>query len=304
MIERTFITPRQSAMPIEARAVLARPDGAGVEVWSSSQGPHKVRQLIAEILGLDPALVRVVTPDVGGGFGVKAHVYPEEIALAALAMRLGRPVKWIEDRAENLIASTHARAQDVRVRAAMSVEGDLLAMDVDMVCDQGAYGAYPHGVSLEAMTTSGMLPGPVPPAQLPGPGSHGGSPTSPPRAPTAESGFVPAAFIHERTIEVLGARGRPGPRRRAAAQPDRRRGVPLRLDHAPAVRQRRLSAGAEPRAGPDRVRRHRERQANGPERGAPDRPGPRLLRGADRDELEGLQDARDDRHRGASTPPT
>jgi carbon-monoxide dehydrogenase large subunit len=202
VIERTFNTPRQSAMPIEARAVLARPDGDGVEVWSSSQGPHKVRQLIAEILELDPALVRVVTPDVGGGFGVKAHVYPEEIALAALAMRLGRPVKWIEDRAENLIASTHARAQDVRVRAAMSVEGDLLAMDVDMVCDQGAYGAYPHGVSLEAMTTSGMLPGPYRLRNYRVRVRTAATNKSPQGAYRGV-GFVPAAFIHERTIEVL-----------------------------------------------------------------------------------------------------
>ncbi len=202
VIERAFNTPRHSAMPIEARAVLARPDGEGVEIWTSSQGPHKVRQLVVEILGLDPELVRVVTPDVGGGFGVKAHVYPEEIALAALAFRLGRPVKWVEDRAENLAASTHARAQDVRVRAAMSAGGELLAMDVDMVCDQGAYGAYPHGVSLEAMTTSGMIPGPyrlrnyrvrVRTAIT----------NKSPQGAYRGVGFVPAAFIHERAIEVL-----------------------------------------------------------------------------------------------------
>src|SRR5690606_37123861 len=71
-----------------------------------------------------------------------------------------RPVKWVEDRAENLAASSHARSQEIRVRAAMSGDGELLALDVDMLCDQGAYGVYPHGVSLEAMTTSGMLPGP------------------------------------------------------------------------------------------------------------------------------------------------
>jgi aerobic carbon-monoxide dehydrogenase large subunit len=202
VIERTFTTPRHSAMPIEARAVLARPDGDGVEVWTSSQGPHKVRQLIAEILGLDPGLVRVVTPDVGGGFGVKAHVYPEEIALAALAMRLGRPVKWIEDRAENLAASTHARAQDVQVRAAMSAQGDLLAMDVDLVCDQGAYGAYPHGVSLDAMTTSGMLPGPYRLRNFRVRVRTAVTNKSPQGAYRGV-GFVPAAFIHERTIEVL-----------------------------------------------------------------------------------------------------
>lgn len=202
VIERTFKTPRHSAMPIEARAVLARPKGEGVEIWTSSQGPHKVRQLVAEILGLDPGLVRVVTPDVGGGFGVKAHVYPEEIALAALAMRLQRPVKWVEDRAENLAASTHARAQDVRLRAAMSAAGELLAMDVDMVCDQGAYGAYPHGVSLEAMTTSGMIPGPYRLRNYRVRVRTAITNKSPLGAYRGV-GFVPAAFIHERAIEVL-----------------------------------------------------------------------------------------------------
>ena len=202
VIERTFTTPRHSAMPIEGRGVLARPDGDGVAVWTSSQGPHKVRQLIAELLGLDTAQVRVVTPDVGGGFGVKAHVYPEEIALAALAMRLGRPVRWIEDRAENLAASTHARAQDVRVRAGMTAAGELLALDVDMVCDQGAYGAYPHGVSLEAMTTSGMLPGPYRLRNFRVRVRTAVTNKSPQGAYRGV-GFVPAAFIHERTIEVL-----------------------------------------------------------------------------------------------------
>ena len=202
VIERTFQTPRHSAMPIEARAVLARPDGDGVEVWTSSQGPHKVRQLISEILGLDASLVRVVTPDVGGGFGVKAHVYPEEIALAAVAIRLGRPVKWIEDRAENLAASSHARAQNLRVRAAMSSGGDLMALDVDMVCDQGAYGAYPHGVSLEAMTTSGMLPGPYRLRNFRVRVRTAVTNKSPQGAYRGV-GFVLAAFVHERVIEIL-----------------------------------------------------------------------------------------------------
>ena len=160
VIERTFTTPRHSALPIETRAVLARPAAGGVEIWTSSQAPHKVRQLVAELLGLEPEVVRVITPSVGGGFGVKAHVYPEEIVLPALALKLGRPVKWVEDRAENLASSTHARAQQITVRAGLDANRILSGMDVEMVCDQGAYGAYPHGISLEAMTTSGMLPGP------------------------------------------------------------------------------------------------------------------------------------------------
>ena len=202
VVERTLQTPRLSALPIEGRAVLATPDGSGVRIWSSSQMPHKVRQVVAAILGLEPAEVRVITPDVGGGFGVKAHVYPEEVVLAAVAIRLGRPVKWVEDRAENLAASTQARKQELRIRAGMSAAGDLLALDVDMICDQGAYGAYPHGVALEAMTTSGLLPGPYRLSNYHVRARTALTNTSPEGAYRGV-GFVVAAFAHERTIEIL-----------------------------------------------------------------------------------------------------
>jgi len=202
VVERTLRTPRLSALPIESRAVLAVPEGSGVRIWSSSQIPHKVRLAVSAILGLELQDVRVITPDVGGGFGVKAHVYPEEVVLAAVAMRLGRPVKWIEDRAENLAASTQARKQELEIRAGMSAAGDLLALDVDMVCDQGAYGAYPHGVSLEAMTTSGLLPGPYRLSNYRARVRTALTNTSPEGAYRGV-GFVVAAFAHERMIEVL-----------------------------------------------------------------------------------------------------
>jgi aerobic carbon-monoxide dehydrogenase large subunit len=202
IVERSFSTPRHSALPIEARAVAAVPEASGLTVWSSSQGPHKLRQAISELLGLDPASVRVLTPDVGGGFGLKAHVYPEDVVIAAMALRTGRAVKWVEDRAENLAASSHAREQEIRVRAALTADGELTALEVDMLCDQGAYGAYPHGVTLEALTTSGMLPGPyrVRSYRL--------------RARTAMTnkspvgayrgvGFVVSSFVHERLMDVL-----------------------------------------------------------------------------------------------------
>jgi carbon-monoxide dehydrogenase large subunit len=202
VVQRTLQTPRLSALPIEGRAVLAQPEGSGVRIWSSSQIPHKVRLLVAEILGLDVSEVRVITPDVGGGFGVKAHVYPEEVVLAAVAMRLGRPIKWVEDRSENLAASTQARKQELEIRAGMSSDGELLALDVDMVCDQGAYGAYPHGVSLEAMTTSGLLPGPYRLSNYRARVRTALTNTSPEGAYRGV-GFVVAAFAHERMIDVL-----------------------------------------------------------------------------------------------------
>lgn len=200
--ERTLHTPRHSAMPIETRAVLAIPAGEGLEVWTSSQAPHKVRLALSAALGLEPSLIRVITPDVGGGFGVKAHVYPEEVVVAATALRLGRAVKWVEDRSENLAASTQARKQELRVKAAMSADGDLLALAVDMICDQGAYGAYPHGVSLEAMTTSGMLPGPYRLRNFRVRARTAITNTSPQGAYRGV-GFVISAFAHERIVDVL-----------------------------------------------------------------------------------------------------
>jgi aerobic carbon-monoxide dehydrogenase large subunit len=160
VIERSFRNPRTCATPIEPRGVLAAPDGDGVRVWSSTQIPHTLAAITAELLALPLERVRVTTPDVGGGFGQKAHAYPEEILVACLALQLGRPVKWIEDRTENLMTASHARDQVVHARAAAGADGRLLALDVDVTCDVGAYPVYPHGHLLEALGTPAMIPGP------------------------------------------------------------------------------------------------------------------------------------------------
>jgi aerobic carbon-monoxide dehydrogenase large subunit len=160
VVERTFRSPRYSAMPIEPRAVLAAPDGDGVRIWASTQIPHRLATITAELLGLEPARVRVEAVDVGGGFGQKAHAYPEEILTAWAALQLGRPVKWVEDRSENLQASSHARNQIVTVRAGCDARGKLTAVEADVICDVGAYGVYPHGHILEALGTPAMIPGP------------------------------------------------------------------------------------------------------------------------------------------------
>jgi len=93
VVERTFVNPRYAAMPIEPRGAVAVPDGEDLRLWSSTQAPHKLAQIVAELLGLQRDAVVVVTPDVGGGFGQKAHAYPEEIVVAWLARRLGRPLR-------------------------------------------------------------------------------------------------------------------------------------------------------------------------------------------------------------------
>ena len=202
IVERTFRHGRVSAAPIETRGVLAEPVGEGVCVWSSTQAPHKLQLAICDVLSLDRSQVQVRCPDVGGGFGQKAHSYPEEIVVAALATHLARPVKWVEDRVENLVASTHARGQTLLVRAAADASGTLLALDVDQTVDQGAYGSYPHGPTLEAHTTSGLLPGPY---RL---GSYrlnnrSVATSKCPQGAYRGVGFVVAAWVHERVMDML-----------------------------------------------------------------------------------------------------
>jgi carbon-monoxide dehydrogenase large subunit len=160
VIERTFTSPRQSAQPMETRGVLAEPTATGLHVHASTQVPHMLHRLLAEVLDLPRDEIRVTCPDIGGGFGLKAHVYPEEVVTCAVARLLGRPVKWAEDRTECLIASCHARDQRVGIRVAADRNGRVLAVDADVLCDIGAYGVYAHGHILEPAGTPSMIPGP------------------------------------------------------------------------------------------------------------------------------------------------
>ena len=133
VFERTYHTNRFMAAPMETRGCLAefRPAAGELTVWSSTQGPHGLRLAIARLLGLPTHRVRVIAPEVGGGFGQKISPYPEEIAIPFAAIRLGRPVKWVEDRRENLLAATHAKEQVVTVRAAVDPDGTLSALRRD-----------------------------------------------------------------------------------------------------------------------------------------------------------------------------
>jgi carbon-monoxide dehydrogenase large subunit len=160
VVERTFRTARQTPLPLENRGVAAAPDGDRLTVWTSTQVPHLARTLVARCLGLSEAAVRVITPEVGGGFGLKAHVFPEEVVVAALAHKLRRPVRWIEDRRENLLASAHAHDEEVAIRLALDSAGRFLAADARVVADVGAYSIFPFGAALEPVTTAQTLFGP------------------------------------------------------------------------------------------------------------------------------------------------
>ena len=139
VLERTIANHRVAGVPMEPRGVLAEPKGDRVSLWTSTQTPHLVKTYVARQLGWDEAQLRVIVPDVGGGFGVKGNVYGEETLLAWCARRLQRPVKWIESRRENLISTNHGRAQTDVVRVGATREGELTALHVRVIADMGAY---------------------------------------------------------------------------------------------------------------------------------------------------------------------
>lgn len=153
---------RLAALPLECRVCLAYWDGREerLVLYTSTQVPHIVRTALALCLGLPESRLRVVAPDVGGGFGLKCVVGREEILVAAAALRTRRPVTWSEDRQENLVASFHAREQRYNVQAAFDAEGRLLALAAEILCDTGAYSAFPFTCGVEPLMAATELPGP------------------------------------------------------------------------------------------------------------------------------------------------
>jgi aerobic carbon-monoxide dehydrogenase large subunit len=156
--EMTFRIGRVTGSPIETRGIVARHEPGGLTVWISTQVPHHARDHLAECLGLGFEKVRVIAPEVGGGFGTKEHVYPDEVLVCLAAIRTGRPVKWIEDRAEHFTATLHARDSVHRARLAYDADGTFRAIHSDIV---GNLGAYPSNVGTGPFRISAvMLPGP------------------------------------------------------------------------------------------------------------------------------------------------
>lgn len=163
ILKDRFRTQRYSGIPLETRGLVAAAEpggrgGAGLTIWSSTQVVHHARDIIAQVLGWPENRLRVIALDVGGGFGPKDHAYPEEVLVAALATRTGRPVKWIEDRREHMLSTVHARDQVHDVEVAARKDGYILGLRDRMVSDIGAcasnVGAGPVSVSRQ------MLPGP------------------------------------------------------------------------------------------------------------------------------------------------
>ena len=203
-LKERFRHHRYCAAPLEGRGVVAwvEPKTNILTVWSSTQMPHLVRRQIAAQLGLPEQTVRVIAPDVGGGFGPKVFVYPEEILVPFLALQLGRPVKWIEDRTEHFISTAHGRDQLHNVECGFDQEGRILALRDRFLLDNGAYN--PMGLT-DAYNTAAHLQGPY---KIPNFSVTGTcvSTNKVPNAPYRGAGRPEAVFVMERCIDTIAAR--------------------------------------------------------------------------------------------------
>lgn len=161
-VTRRLRTARQHMAPMEGRGVVAQWDRRleQVVLHSAAQMPHITRSGLSECLGIDHGKIRVVSPDVGGGFGYKGILLPEEVCLAWLAMRLDRPVRWLEDRREQLSANANCREHVYDITAYAEADGTLIAVDCEATVDAGAYSSYPFSACLEAAQVASILPGP------------------------------------------------------------------------------------------------------------------------------------------------
>jgi aerobic carbon-monoxide dehydrogenase large subunit len=219
-LRERFRHHRYCAAPLEGRGVVAwvEPKTNILTVWSSTQMPHLVRRQIAAQLNLSEATVRVIAPDIGGGFGPKVFVYPEEILVPFLALQLGSPVKWIEDRREHFISTAHGRDQVHDVELAFDNTGRILGLRDRFLLDNGAYN--PMGLT-DAYNTAAHLQGPY---KIPNLSVSGTcvSTNKVPNAPYRGAGRPEAVFVMERCVDLIAAKLNLDPaevRRRNFVQP-------------------------------------------------------------------------------------
>jgi carbon-monoxide dehydrogenase large subunit len=158
VVRSRFANQRLAAVPIEANAVVAEPDGeGGIRLWTSTQVPFGVRGAVADSLGLPEASVRVIAGDVGGAFGAKLMTYPEQSVIAAIAKKLDRPVRWFEYRTENMVAMTHGRGHLQDVALGATADGKLVGLEAEVIADAGAYaGLSPPQLVLTALLASSV----------------------------------------------------------------------------------------------------------------------------------------------------
>jgi carbon-monoxide dehydrogenase large subunit len=158
VVRQRMVSQRLCGVPMEGRAVVAAPDSTtgGLAVWATTQAPHGFRNALATILGLEQNQIRVIAPEVGGGFGVKFGVYPEDAALATIAKVYRLAVRWVETRVEHMVATTHGRAHVTDVEAAVEKDGTISGLRVHVLADIGAYPIFTFIPDLALMMGVGV----------------------------------------------------------------------------------------------------------------------------------------------------
>ncbi len=257
VVEQEMQFPRSHPAPMETCGAVADFDRVcgKLTVWCTTQAPHAHRTLYSLVTGLAEHRIRVISPDVGGGFGNKVPVYPGYVCAIAAARLLGRPIKWMEDRSENLMSTGFARDFVMKGRIASTREGKLLAVSVDVIADHGAFNAtaqpsrYPAGffsvftgsydVSAAHCAVTGVYTNKAP----------GGV------AYACSFRIAEAVYLVERCMDCLAARAGCRPGRAAAAEPAAARPVPVRVQDRLGLRLRRLRARDADGDGDRRLRR-------------------------------------------------
>src|SRR4029077_12397927 len=205
VVELELAIGRHSGVPIEARGAIGRYDASRdiLELHGAAKVPHRVRDLLALMLRRPPSSIHVHESHVGGGFGIRGELYPEDVLVCVAAMRFNRAVKWIEDRREHLITANHSRQQLHRIRAGVDRDGTILALDDTYFHDQGGY-IRTHAARVVHMT-AGILPGPyrIPAYRSVG---HFRLTNKTPAATYRAPGRYETTFVRERLIDAIATR--------------------------------------------------------------------------------------------------
>jgi carbon-monoxide dehydrogenase large subunit len=201
IIRGRYEVPRLSPAPMEGRGLLVhyQAETDTLTLWASTQVPHRLKNSVDRLLMRPPRQVRVIAPDVGGGFGQKVETWPEDVALCYLAMTLGRPIKWVEERRENLLAY-HGRGYGAEVEAAVKRDGSILGMRFRIVADVGAY--FLTATAGPPINAAHRVAGPyaIPTMQVE---CLGVLTNKPPTGPYRGAGGPEGAFFMERTIDLI-----------------------------------------------------------------------------------------------------
>jgi len=202
IVEMELTVGRHSGVPLETRGAIGRFDAARgiLELHGAAKIPHRIQELLSRMLGIAPSGIHIHESHVGGGFGIRGELYPEDVLVCVAAKRLKRPVKWIEDRREHLIAANHSRQQVHKIRAAVDADGVILAIDDRYFHDQGAY-IRTHAARVVHMT-AGILPGPyrIPAYRAAG---HFRLTNKTPAATYRAPGRYETTFVRERLVDTI-----------------------------------------------------------------------------------------------------